>query len=223
MVSTKSYQKEQLSELDTCNKVIKSFNETNKLEGVLEYVLETCYNSLLRNYNLGLKATMRLIQTTFPHQKRHKVTQKQTCVTLQIERRICGIGWTLTKASRNDKANVQMIHCMYKVLPGGCHLYSRPWKLSTLQTSHQFTPHYRSMRQAVILPILYSQGNKAQKEICPQSLKIIQSSDLRITFKTTFLLTYLLLIRELNKLEKERGWSVLLENVNICALICQNY
>lgn len=46
MASRKSYQKEKLSELDACNKVIKAFNETNKLEGVLEYWLEACDNSL---------------------------------------------------------------------------------------------------------------------------------------------------------------------------------
>ena len=46
MASIKSYQKEKLSELDPCNKVIKALDETNKLEGVLEYVLEACDNSL---------------------------------------------------------------------------------------------------------------------------------------------------------------------------------
>lgn len=46
MARRKSSQKEKLSEPDACNKVIKAFNETNKLEGVLEYLLEACDNSL---------------------------------------------------------------------------------------------------------------------------------------------------------------------------------
>lgn len=46
MASVKSYQKEKLSELDPCNEVIKALDETNKLEGVLENMLEACGNSL---------------------------------------------------------------------------------------------------------------------------------------------------------------------------------
>ena len=46
MASIKSYQKEKLSEIDPGNKVIKALDETNKPEGVLEYVLEACGNSL---------------------------------------------------------------------------------------------------------------------------------------------------------------------------------
>lgn len=46
MANIKSYQKEKLTELDPCNEVIKALDETNKLEGALEYVLEACDNSL---------------------------------------------------------------------------------------------------------------------------------------------------------------------------------